>query len=152
MSDRTSASLPSNCSGDMYWKVPMIVPSTVSGCDIVASEGDDEPAPIAAIVGFARPKSNSFTRLSEHDVRRLQITMYYAAAMRPLQSLACLDPVLQYCSGGSQGLAFEVFHDQEIRPVLVADVMQVQMLGWFREEMARASRSKRCLASGVEGR
>jgi len=31
MSERASASLPSVCSGDMYWNVPTIVPSAVSG-------------------------------------------------------------------------------------------------------------------------
>ena len=31
MSERASASLPSNCSGDMYWNVPSTVPCAVNG-------------------------------------------------------------------------------------------------------------------------
>ena len=31
MSDRASASLPSNCSGAMYWNVPSTMPCAVSG-------------------------------------------------------------------------------------------------------------------------
>src|ERR1700691_1264847 len=36
-SDLASASLPSICSGDMYWIVPIIVPAVVSGETGVAS-------------------------------------------------------------------------------------------------------------------
>ena len=58
--------------------------------------------------------------------------MDHTALMRLLQALADLDAVLQHLIGRqrpfheaiAQGLAFEVFHDQEIRPVLVADVMK----------------------------
>src|SRR5262249_9210996 len=59
ISERTSASFPSTCSGDMYWKVPTILPSAVSGCDIVANEWDVELARAATAAGFARPKSIS---------------------------------------------------------------------------------------------
>ena len=58
--------------------------------------------------------------------------MDHPVLMGFLQALADLDPVLQHLFGREwslgeavgQGLAFEVFHDQEIGPVLVADVMQ----------------------------
>ena len=58
MSVRASASRPSSCSGDMYWNVPTIVPSCVSGFATVASE-----APMLSLIPvpvFARPKSSSF--------------------------------------------------------------------------------------------
>ncbi len=56
---RASASLPSSCSGDMYWNVPTIVPSAVSGCVTV---GDCDNASIAGASSNARarPKSISF--------------------------------------------------------------------------------------------
>ena len=40
--------------------VPTIVPSAVSGSDIVAGEFDDDPAPTIASVAVAKPKSISF--------------------------------------------------------------------------------------------
>lgn len=55
MSLRASASSPSSCSGAMYWNVPRIVPSVVSGFCIVAPSTTTS---IAAL--FARPKSSSF--------------------------------------------------------------------------------------------
>ncbi len=66
MSVRASASVPSNCSGAMYWKVPRIDPSAVSGVRavplsafMVSDESDTGPStPIRA-----RPKSSSFTPL-----------------------------------------------------------------------------------------
>ncbi len=65
---RASASFPSSCSGDMYWKVPTIVPSAVSGCAMVGdwvSAAIDTPllgAP-ASPVARARPKSISLAPL-----------------------------------------------------------------------------------------
>ena len=43
MSLRASASLPSNCSGDMYWKVPTKVPSAFA-CAYEAIPVEFEPA------------------------------------------------------------------------------------------------------------
>jgi hypothetical protein len=60
MSERASASLPSVCSGDMYWNVPMIVPCAVSGWsaegwDIVMLRLDIGAGPVGA--ALASPKS-----------------------------------------------------------------------------------------------
>jgi hypothetical protein len=58
MSVRASASAPSSCSGAMYWKVPRIVPSVVSGR---ASVGISvSPFTGAASETCASPKSSSF--------------------------------------------------------------------------------------------
>ena len=54
MSVRASASSPSSCSGAMYWKVPRIVPSCVSGLCSVAPSRLPTPTP-----PFASPKSSS---------------------------------------------------------------------------------------------
>ena len=48
MSVRASASCPSSCSGDMYWNVPRIVPSVVSGfCCVASSSGNVSVSPMA---------------------------------------------------------------------------------------------------------
>jgi hypothetical protein len=58
MSLRASASLPSSASGEMYWKVPTMVPSTVNGVVMV---GDAAMLFSLAmgIAAFANPKSSS---------------------------------------------------------------------------------------------
>ena len=65
MSLRASASLPSICSGDMYWNVPRIVPSTVSGALAgVSVRRREKSAPLTSASGvkcLARPKSRSLT-------------------------------------------------------------------------------------------
>ena len=59
MSLRPSSSLPSTCSGDMYWNVPTIVPCSVTGESCVTAA-----VSVAVLVrgaaGLARPKSSSF--------------------------------------------------------------------------------------------
>ena len=60
MSLRASASLPSTCSGDMYWNVPTTMPSPVNGCfgmSIVCVK--PELSGVAGTAGFANPKSIS---------------------------------------------------------------------------------------------
>ena len=67
MSERASASLPSICSGDMYWMVPTTLPATVSGLtgvgpDMVraADRSGADPEPAApSVAGLAKPKSIS---------------------------------------------------------------------------------------------
>jgi len=66
MSVRASASNPSSCSGAMYWNVPKIVPSCVSGFCCVARlvaavmPSVTELVPLLAS-SLARPKSSNFT-------------------------------------------------------------------------------------------
>ncbi len=66
MSVRPSASLPSSCSGAMYWNVPRIVPSCVRFSPVAApiTVGSDVAPDDGALVGaiaFASPKSSSLT-------------------------------------------------------------------------------------------
>ncbi len=66
MSERVSASLPPSCSGDMYGKVPIRVPSFVSGLLAVGRLWWDawpsriSPKDRCGCMAFARPKSSSF--------------------------------------------------------------------------------------------
>ena len=57
MSVRVSASTPSSCSGAMYWNVPTIDPSVVSG--LVAVGGAVRSEGVAGAIDLARPKSSS---------------------------------------------------------------------------------------------
>ena len=65
MSLRASASLPSSCSGAMYWKVPRIVPSavnawaTVGDCVIALISEPDAVGPEASPVARESPTSIS---------------------------------------------------------------------------------------------
>jgi hypothetical protein len=59
MSVRGSAGWPSSCSGAMYWKVPTIVPCSVSGLSSVRSDESASPVRGSSPVR-ARPKSRSF--------------------------------------------------------------------------------------------
>ena len=59
MSVRASASLPSSCSGAMYWNVPTIMPSTVS-LALAAVISVKAEAKGAGPESLARPKSMSF--------------------------------------------------------------------------------------------
>ena len=61
MSARASASRPSSCSGAMYWNVPTIAPSLVSGCVIVGETLSAAPLLLAGVAPTrANPKSISF--------------------------------------------------------------------------------------------
>ena len=59
---RASASLPSSCSGAMYWKVPMITPSSVSDfsedASVLISEGATATG-VDCSTSLASPKSIS---------------------------------------------------------------------------------------------
>ena len=62
MSVRASASLPSSCSGAMYWNVPRIVPSCVRFCAGATVGSAVKPDVCdAGPMALASPKSRSFT-------------------------------------------------------------------------------------------
>ena len=95
MSVRASASLPSSCSGAMYWKVPRIVPSCVSPCCVgsaVRLALGSLPAPSA----LARPKSSSFTPdFVSITLAGLQVAVHDALPVRLVQRVGDLDAVAQ---------------------------------------------------------
>jgi len=98
MSARASGSLPSSCSGAMYWNVPMRLPSAAKGLSPVASALSSEAAAtgVSGALSFASPKSSSFApRLGEHDVSRLEIPVDDPVAMGLVKRPRDLDPVAQ---------------------------------------------------------
>ncbi len=132
MSDRTSASLPSICSGDMYWKVPTSVPSAVRGVVWVGWAVRDEP-PWGAAPGLARPKSMSLAPdWRQHDVAGLEVAVDEAPAVGAVQRFGDLDADFLDLLGGQgaalealgQRLALQQLHDQEVHAVLVAHVVE----------------------------
>ena len=56
---RESASLPSNCSGAMYWKVPRIIPSWVRRVDSAVRSSSEASAREERFSNRASPKSSS---------------------------------------------------------------------------------------------
>ena len=65
MSVRASTSLPSSCSGAMYWNVPRIVPAAVrfDPCGVVICIESPDTTPDCGSESFASPKSRSLTPL-----------------------------------------------------------------------------------------
>ncbi len=72
------------------------------------------------------------TRTRQHDVAGLQVTVCYAFRMGLIQSVGNFGGIPQNLiqrqrpslEPFSQRLAFQIFHDEEIRIVLMADVMK----------------------------
>ena len=94
MSVLVSASLPSSCSGAMYWKVPRIVPSAVR----LALGGREagEPATDRSARELCQAEVEQLhTRLGQHDVARLQVPMHDPLPMRAVERVGDLDPVTQ---------------------------------------------------------
>ena len=133
MSVRASASLPSSCSGAMYWKVPRSVPSAVSLLLIERQrrrrhrrDWFDDGAPDEAEIEQLR------TRRCEHDVARLQVAVNEALAVGVIERIGDLRSICQQFlrrqrSAGEaivQRFTFQVLHDEEGNPVLLANIEQ----------------------------
>ena len=130
MSVRASASWPSSCSGAMYWNVPRIVPCAVRFGGVVGSI-DRLPA-TAWSASLRQPEIEQLrARLRQHDVARLEIAMDDAGAVRSRERVGNLNPDLQRLVERQrtllqplfERLALQVLHDQEVDPVLAADVV-----------------------------
>jgi hypothetical protein len=132
ISERASSSLPSTCSGDMYWNVPTIVPSWVKGdrCGAVAVSVASEAE---GIVGRARPKSRSFAPVEVS----MMLPGFRSRCTTPLRcalssaSAICI-PYFNTCSSGRgpflhplcQCFSLHELHHQVIDPILTPNVMQ----------------------------
>ena len=118
MSVRASASRPSSCSGGMYWNVPRIAPSRVSGCPCVGNaESSDRSTFCLAGSNFARPEVEELrARRGEHDIAGLEIAMDDALTVRFVERVGDLDAVAKRfvlreraaLEPGAERLAFEV--------------------------------------------
>jgi hypothetical protein len=95
LSVRASASLPSNCSGDMYRNVPRTVPCFVSLRSSAVTAVS--PAPFDALFVLIRYSEiqQLGTRFSEHDVAWLKIAMNDSQAVGLVQRVRDLNPVLE---------------------------------------------------------
>ena len=95
MSVRASASLPSSCSGAMYWNVPRIVPSCVRPCCV----GRDVRLSIFAARRrhhLRQPEVEELhARLRQHHVAGLQVPVHDPLPVRFVQRVGDLDAVAQ---------------------------------------------------------
>ena len=96
-------------------------------------------------MSFARPKSSSLAPLFVSMMLpgfRSRWTMPWRCALSSASaiSMAYCEHLIErqraFREPLRQRLAFEILHDQKVDAVLVADVVEVQMCGWFRLEMA----------------
>ena len=138
MSLRASASLPSTCSGAMYGTVPRIVPCAVSGVDVASRVIADIEIGPAGAAASPSPKSSSFdARLRQHDVGGLEIAMRDALAVRLVERVGDLDRDLQrlverqrpFLEARGQRLALEMRHDEVVRAIDAADVVDAADVG-----------------------
>ncbi len=156
MSDRTSASFPSICSGDMYWKVPTSVPSAVNGVVWVGMAVSDEPL-WGATPGLASPKSISFAPdCVSMTLPGLRSRWTRPRRCAPSSASAIWMPIFWTCSAGRAPRLMRSASvspssssiTRKSTPSSCPKSYRAQMCGWLRLEMVFASRSKRCLKSG----
>src|SRR5579863_145635 len=130
MSVRASASLPSSCSGAMYWKVPTMLPSLVSFWSTVISL-----SAVARGAGpdcLASPKSISLAPDLVSMMFRLEIAVSESAFVGFCQRVGYLRRIANDLVGWErafeqallQGFTLDQFHDQEINAILMADIVQ----------------------------
>ena len=94
MSVRVSASRPSTCSGAMYWSVPRIVPSLVTGFGAVAAI--DKPLTAGQWPQLRETEIEQLdATLRHHDVSRFEIAMHDAGKVCLVECVGDLDCRLQ---------------------------------------------------------
>ena len=135
MSARASGSLPSSCSGAMYWKVPTMLPSAVSGFSPVARFAQLRSGRHWRVRGsqLGQPEVEQLgPRPGEHDVSGLQVAVDDPVTMGHVERTSDLDAVAQDLLEGKcalpepvrKRLAFEVLHDQVIDALVLTDVVE----------------------------
>ena len=91
MSVRASASLPSSCSGAMYWNVPSRLPASVSGFACVGKvERPPAPSPAGSATLRQAEVEELRSRLRQHDVAGLEVAMDDARAVRLVERVGDL--------------------------------------------------------------
>ena len=141
MSERASTSLPSTCSGDMYWNVPTTDPCAVRGWlpgGVAKVAERPDAADALASDALARPKSISLAPV----LVSMMLPGFKSRCTTPLRCAFSSPsqisvPYFKTCSMGiralvqtvCQGLTFQVFHDQVVDAVLVANVVQCANVG-----------------------
>ena len=121
-SDSGVAGLPTACSGERYWAVPMTMPVAVMFTWLRASD---------------TPKSVIFTRptAAQQDVAGLDVAVDHTGQVRRVQRAGGLREDRQEPPGGQHGLALEQvgqgladdeLHDEEAGALLLAVVEQLR--------------------------
>ena len=159
MSVRASASLPSSCSGAMYWKVPRIVPSCVT--TVLRRQRRQARLRRRRRHRLGEPEVEELhPRLRDHHVCRLEIPVHDPLPMRFVQRVCDLHAVTQRLLKRQrtlgqpirERLALEVLHDEVLDVALASDVIEGTICGCESCEIVFASRSNRCRTSGEEER
>ena len=144
MSARASTSLPCSCSGAMYGRVPRISPWNVSAVAVGCSA-----TPLATL---ARPKSSSlapvFVSITLPGFKSRWTTPARCAKARPsaiwmAQAIASAGAMGPCASRAARVTPSSFSITRNIVPSCWPTSCSVQMLGWEREAIAAASRSKR---------
>ncbi len=146
MSARRSTASPRACSGAISAAVPTTIPWVTPAFVVSASRVIRR-----SHLGKTEIEDLDATARSDEDVRRLDVAMDDAGGMRGVQRVGNLDPcaeprIYTERAGGEpilQRRTLQVLHDDERKPVLLADVMDGADVGWFSAEAARASRASR---------
>ena len=126
MSVRASASLPSSCSGAMYWTVPRTVPASVSGISVGISVREAVAGDGLQRLGQTEVE-DLHARGGQHDVRGLQVPMHDALAVRAIERVGDLGAVSQRLVQRQrslrqpvrQRLTFQQLHDEVLGSVLM---------------------------------
>ena len=160
MSLRASASSPSSTSGAMYWKVPTIVPSVVSGRLIVGDRESSERFE-ASPVTRASPKSRSLAPalvsmmfaglrsrwMSPRAMRLVERTRDLHRDLGEAPPAARAAPV----DAGREILLVQMLHDEEVDAVLMSDVVEGADVGRSgRGRRGPRARSGRRISALVE--
>ena len=154
---RASASLPSSCSGAMYWNVPRIVPSAVSGASVGRQTADTERtlAGRRGAVTCASPKSSSFTpAFVSMTLPGLRSRWTMPCAVRLVERVGDLDAEAKHLLEGQRAfreraverLALDILHHEVVDAALVADVVEradVRMVESARSSAPRARTAAR---------
>ena len=159
MSLRASASLPSSCSGAMYWKVPRMVPCCVRCCGDAIVGSDVAPEVCAAGARtFARPKSRSLAPLfvsMTFPGLRSRWTIPWRCALSSASAIcipigsswsSVIGPFARRAisvSPSISSIARTCRELEEEEPGISSNEKTAAMLGWFRPASSFASRSKR---------
>ena len=116
----------------MYWKVPTMVPSAVSGW-LRVGDSVSSPAAAASPVRARQAEVHELgAALREHDVAGLEVAVDDPRPVRAVQRIGDLDAAAQQLGGGQrpalealgQGLALEVLHDEIDQVALAPDVVE----------------------------
>ena len=141
MSLRPSASLPSTCSGAMYCTVPRIVPCAVPGARVASRDMPDIEMGPAGARNFASPKSSSFgpafVNMMLAGLRsrwmmpwRCALSSASAISVADLQRL--LERERAFLEPCGQRLALEMRHDQIMRAIDAADIVDAADVGMIQ--------------------